>query len=200
MAKKKLLPAETTDLAGMAKKIEGESDRGVALIIAAWVDDALGDLLKAYLVQDGKAIEEMFKQMAPLSTFSAKIKAAYLVGLIDKRLLDNLDTIREIRNDFAHSRIDLTFQAESVRARCMNLMYRNMAEASGDPAPPGASPPSPRKAFVATGLVLAGYFIDLRGKLHPVEVAQPSVFDGYGQSLAGALKKLIVAKAREMRS
>src|SRR5262245_8018990 len=73
--------------------LAGESDRAVALIVAAWVDDALGDLLRAYLVQDAKVIEEMFKPMAPLSTFSAKIKAAHLVGLIDKRQFENLDTI-----------------------------------------------------------------------------------------------------------
>ena len=64
MTKKKPAPVQTTDLAGMAKKIEGESDRGAALIIAAWVDDALGDLLKAYLVQEAGVIEEMFTQMA----------------------------------------------------------------------------------------------------------------------------------------
>lgn len=200
MATKKLPPAQTADLAGMANRLAGESDRGAALTVAAWVDDALGALLKAYLVQDAKVIEEMFKQMAPLSSFSAKIKAAYLVGLIDRRQFDNLDTIRVIRNDFAHSRTDVTFEDQSVNARCLNLMFRNVAEASGQPTPPGASPPSPRKAFCATGLVLAGYYIDLLGMIEPLESVQADVFDGYAQNLASALRNLIATKAKEASS
>ena len=158
-------PPETSDLAGMAKKLEGESDRAVALIIAAWVDDSLGHLLKAYLVQDAKVIEHIFDGMAPLSSFSANQSVAYLVGLIDRKQFNNSRHHPRHPQRLAHSRTDLTFEDQRVRARCMNLMFRNMAEVSGEPRPPSdASLPSPRKAFAASGLILAGYFMELRAE------------------------------------
>jgi hypothetical protein len=200
MSRKKAPPPESSDLVGMAKTIEPESDRAAALIIAAWVDDALTGLLKAYLVQEPKVIKEMFQRMAPLSTFSSRIKAAYLVGLIDKHQYDNLETIRDIRNDFAHSRANLTFQNESIRARCGNLMIRSLAEASGERTKRGGSPPNPRRAFIATALVLSGYYLELREKIEPLGAGQPEVFGGYVQKIAEVMRDLIVSRAKESQS
>src|SRR5215216_1518415 len=109
MVKPKKAPPESADLTGMAARLQRESDRGCALIVASWVDDALTDFLKAYLVQDAKIIDDLFRPMGPLGSFSAKISMAYLRGLIDRTMFDNLNTIREVRNDFAHSRADISF-------------------------------------------------------------------------------------------
>ncbi len=40
---------------------------------------------------------------APLGTFSARIKAAYSLGLINKSQFDDLERLRKIRNEFAHT-------------------------------------------------------------------------------------------------
>jgi hypothetical protein len=40
---------------------------------------------------------------APLATFSAKIRLAYALSIFGSSTRDDLDTIREIRNAFAHS-------------------------------------------------------------------------------------------------
>ena len=73
------------EVAEMAAKLKDESDRGAALIVAAWVDDALTEMVVNHLVRDDAVIiEEMFRPMGPLGSFSSKIRLAYLIGNISK--------------------------------------------------------------------------------------------------------------------
>lgn len=98
-----------------------ESDRGCALYAAAYLDRALSDLLFVSLVAHKKIEEDLFKSSAPLSTFSARIKMAYYLGKLPPSGRRDLETIRSIRNDFAHHPEYIDFTAQSIRARCDNL-------------------------------------------------------------------------------
>jgi len=114
------------------KALTSESDRGCALFAAAYLDKSLSDLLYVSLVENKKIEEDLFKSQGPLSTFSARIKFAYYLGKISPSERRDLDVIRAIRNDFAHHAEEMTFDIQSVRDRCTNLVHQ-WHEASARP-------------------------------------------------------------------
>jgi hypothetical protein len=182
------------ELAEMAAKLKDETDRGVALIVAAWIDDALTDFVIGHLLRDEDAIEAMFGGIGPLGTFSSKIKLAYLTRMIGKSIYDNLETIRGIRNEFAHSRKDLKFSEPSINARCNNLMLKRLTgdEATG----PGKDQFSPRKAYVATSLVLTGYFIEMRHAPTFSTDGKVEYFEGFKKTMADEMLEMIKEMAK----
>lgn len=100
-----------------------ESDRGCALFAAAFLDKALSDLLYLSLVEDKRIEKDLFEGTAPLSSFSARIKLAFYLGKISKECRADLDTIRGIRNDFAHHAELISFDNQSIADRCRNLQF-----------------------------------------------------------------------------
>ena len=99
----------------------GESDRAAAILGAALLDAVLEELLLDVMVEGVKR-DEIFEGTAPLSSFSAKIRIAYSLGLISAQERRDLDRIRKIRNDFAHS-LDpnLSFGDPTVQNRARGL-------------------------------------------------------------------------------
>lgn len=114
------------------RALREESDRGCALFAAAYLDTALEALLKASFVEDRKVEGDLFEGTAPLSSFSAKIKLAYFLGIISDQCRRDLDTIRKIRNDFAHDATIISFETQSIADRCYNLGF-SCHEPDGSP-------------------------------------------------------------------
>jgi DNA-binding MltR family transcriptional regulator len=105
------------------RALTNESDRGCALFAAAFLDKALSDLLYLSLVSDKRIEKDLFEGTAPLSSFSAKIKLAFYLGKISKECRADLDTIRGIRNEFAHHAELMSFDDQSIADRCRNLQF-----------------------------------------------------------------------------
>lgn len=104
-----------------------ESNRGIALVAAALLDEALVALLErsvlSTLSDDSRRMDvrgQLFNDRGPLQTFSAKIDMAYVSGCIDEDDWKALHIVRRIRNAFAHS-ISLDFSDQSIQARIGNL-------------------------------------------------------------------------------
>lgn len=109
------------------KEIEGASDRAVVLLCCSVLDAQLEKLLHFYLL-DGydKKKKELFAHNGPLGNFSAKIEMSFFCGLISKHERDTIDTMRKIRNRFAHE-IELSdLEDEMVRNLCKNLTIPDM--------------------------------------------------------------------------
>ena len=107
--------------------LNGESNRGIALVAAAMLDEALLALLLrsilSTLSDDNSRIDvrgKLFDDRGPLQTFSAKIDMAYVSGCIDEDDWKALHIVRKIRNEFAHS-VSLDFSDQSIQARIGNL-------------------------------------------------------------------------------
>jgi DNA-binding MltR family transcriptional regulator len=79
-----------------------ETDRGCALMAAAYLDERLGEFMKGYFVDDSKVADDLLEQSRPLGTFSSRIDMAYALGLISEEEHRGLHPIRRIRNDFGH--------------------------------------------------------------------------------------------------
>jgi hypothetical protein len=96
-------------------QILGQLDEsGLVLALAAFDEEALGDLIEAFLIQGNSAKQLLEGFNAPLGTFSARIKMAYSLGLITKRQNADLDRLRRIRNEFAHNWEPVSFNDQKV--------------------------------------------------------------------------------------
>jgi len=100
-----------------------ESDRGVALTMAAFFDLTLAKLLRARFAsaKQSQLIEPLFGAFGPLSTFSAKIRISYAIDLLQEWMALDLNLVRQIRNEFAHSLEPKTF-SDPIIDKLVNRM------------------------------------------------------------------------------
>lgn len=102
-----------------------ESDRGAVLISATRLEEKLELLHRAHIEQKvaepKKLLEELFRPYAPLSSFSAKIQLAHAYGLIDAEDYADLNIIRKIRNDAAHTSVEFSFEPNEICQRITHL-------------------------------------------------------------------------------
>ena len=79
--------------------------RALVILASAKLDTQLRQAIEGFIwPKFGKARDEdeLFDGLNPLSSFSARIKIALRLGLIDKSLSDALNMLREVRNQAAH--------------------------------------------------------------------------------------------------
>lgn len=98
-------------------------ERGLVLTLAAFAEEALGDLLGQFMLPGDAANSLLNGFNAPLGTLSARIKAACALGLLTKRQEENLDRLRRIRNEFAHSWEPITFDNQAVASHIAALHF-----------------------------------------------------------------------------
>jgi hypothetical protein len=80
-----------------------ERGRGAVLVGVARVDAALESLLQAVLLPAAGATDTFFQPDRPLGSFGARITLAARLGLIEPPVAQALQTLRRVRNAFAHS-------------------------------------------------------------------------------------------------
>lgn len=97
-----------------------ESDRGAAILAGSFAEHALGQYLK-FRIRDKKVADELFNATGPLSSFSQRIAIAYAFDLISSALYKDFETIRKIRNRFAHHPLDTTFNTNDIKQLCEAL-------------------------------------------------------------------------------
>ena len=99
-----------------------ESARGTVLISASYIENQLGEIISAFLLDDKSSKKLLEGFAAPLGTFSARTNAAKALGLISAEEYLEIETIRKIRNEFAHNH-RITFSDPRIVAMCRNLKY-----------------------------------------------------------------------------
>jgi len=102
-------------------EFQKETDRGAAVLGAAYVDQALEHLLRKRLLGGNKLKDELLSTDKPLGSFSARIKVAFAVGALHKTAYHDLEIIRRIRNEFAHQTMGFSFQNPGIASRCQQL-------------------------------------------------------------------------------
>ena len=164
MGKKQNKPPTMDELVRLLADIFEESDRSYALIMSAWLDDAVGEIIRAQFIEHSTSADELLTGDAPLATFSARTKIAYCLRLIDGRVKRDLDTIRSVRNEFAHQRDNISFSSPSVVSKCANFALiteiRSIISSSADI--------SPRTNFMLVSSHLLIYLLD-----RPREITRP---------------------------
>jgi DNA-binding MltR family transcriptional regulator len=105
-----------------------ETDRGCALMAAAFLDFELSRLLEARLVDNSKIFKTLSSNNGPLSSFSSKIDIAYMFGLLSENARKDLHILRKIRNEFAHKHECINFENDEIAHRCNELKLKNTPE------------------------------------------------------------------------
>ena len=109
------------DDAGWLTEFQSETERGAAILCAAFLDSSIGALIENYLVDDAKELDRLFDPGMPLSNFVLRAKMAYALGLITKGALEDIKILAKVRNKFAHKLHGLAFETPAVAKECMKL-------------------------------------------------------------------------------
>lgn len=127
------------------QSLNAETDRGCALMAAAYLDAELEKLLRKYFVSNDMVQTELLRQSGPLGSFSSRIDLAYLLGLLGAKARRDLHLIRKIRNEFGHVSTPLNFNDAALASRC-SALYHDAYE----------NTTSPRRKFIRTALGILG--------------------------------------------
>jgi len=109
------------DIEALEAELYDGPDRGAAIVLGSVVERALVKLLRNHMRDEG--ISELFRYPAPLSDFGSKIQIAYALKLFGVKTRKDLNIIRSLRNQFAHSRMPIEFTTPVVKACCDELIY-----------------------------------------------------------------------------
>ncbi len=109
------------DFSAFLTEFQSETDRGAALVGAALLDQKFSDILRAFMVKSKLTDELLDGTNPPLGTFSARIKIAFSLALIDADELHECDVIRKVRNEFAHRAHRTTFADTKISKLCGRL-------------------------------------------------------------------------------
>jgi DNA-binding MltR family transcriptional regulator len=113
------LSAERTDR--FFEDLQKETDRGTALLAAAFLEDVLEASLRAYFVDDKGEADKLLVGDSPLGCLSARARLAYCLGLLGPDEYRDLNLVREIRNAFAHAARLVSFEDPGVKDQCREL-------------------------------------------------------------------------------
>lgn len=112
------------------------SDRATVVMSGSFVEASLERLLLSKMRNDlnGADKQKLFEYEGAAGTFSSKIILAYAFNVIGKHTRHDLDIIRLLRNEVAHSKMPFNFKAPEVRAVCDQF---RIVEVSGSTIPHG---------------------------------------------------------------
>jgi DNA-binding MltR family transcriptional regulator len=125
------------------------SDRAVAIIAGSLVEARVRTALEETFHRNASIENEMFRSSGPLGSFSAKIKLAFLVGIISKEAYKELETLKDIRNRFAHYLDIKDFKSERICVWCNNL---KLIEKYFQEAKPHTDLPNPHNLHLVMGI------------------------------------------------
>jgi len=146
-----LIDSGTEDIFKFQFLLLKETDRGVALMSAAYLENSLEFLLKKYFIKNISSKDDPFNKYGFLSSFSSKIDLTYMLGLISYKTKQELNQIRKMRNTFAHSADFIDFDKQSLSDKCDNLNEYKKLEDS-----------SPRDIFIDAVFRLSGIIYTTR--------------------------------------
>jgi DNA-binding MltR family transcriptional regulator len=105
-----------------AKLFSEKNDWTLAMTAASLLESTLEIAIeKNFRPLNASERRDLFDGTSPLTTFSAKIKMTYALDIIGRMTRDDMDCIRDIRNAFAHTRVDLSFDQEYVVRVCNKI-------------------------------------------------------------------------------
>ncbi|MGA3302097.1 MAG: MltR family transcriptional regulator [Methylovirgula sp.] len=108
---------------GRVAQTQVEPDYEAALLSASLLEYMLMQAIRTKFISLGKdALESIFEtEGGPISTFSAKIKIAYALGIMTAPTKSQIELIKSIRNHFAHHKDKCSFDEASIKSECAKL-------------------------------------------------------------------------------
>lgn len=116
-----MLLSTAKDLADFIEELKQETDRGLALVAAALIDDRLTETLRSFFCDVPSTAKLLDEGNAALGTFSSRSDACYALGLIDEHEFNEIALLRKIRNEFAHAKHGTSFLTPRIQGLCSSL-------------------------------------------------------------------------------
>lgn len=139
--------------------------RAEAVTLAALLESTIESaMLRRFVPLSRTDRKDLFEGVAPLATFSAKIRLGYALNMYGRKTRADLDNIREIRNAFAHARTKINFRTREVDIVCQRI---TLAERALKPMYPNLNLKFGNNYFGSL-LVLVGWFDNI-GRLDDSE-------------------------------
>lgn len=181
MGKKK--PPQSADdlrkqIGPFLESLQEETDRGAALVAAAYLDSSLRELVRKAWVDDSKVASRLLDDGAPppVGSFSLRTSLAYMMGLISPQLYRMISKIRVIRNIFGHEHGPKSFEEPEISEECRKLMEQDSFWAVSK----RILPEKPRFVFLASASVAANQLALLElGAKHALPKKDPEVHQAF---------------------
>lgn len=107
------------------EEFNNETPRAAVIISGAFLDSLLRDLLSSFMIENDKIVDELLgtenNSDTPLSSFGARMKLAYCLGLISHIEYNDLKCIKLVRNKFAHKLHGYSFEEKEIIKYCDKL-------------------------------------------------------------------------------
>lgn len=121
MGKRRTIPPLeelSQDSARFVEDVQQETDRGVALVAVAFLEDVLGALIRTLCIDDPDAVRSLLNRHWSIDT---RADLAYCLGLIPRGMRDDIEVITGIRNHFGHGHRPASFTDPEVFKECERL-------------------------------------------------------------------------------
>ena len=106
----------------VAEALSDEFDRACVILVASWADHFLRiKLANEFSDGNSRARSSLFSSNGPFATFSAKLNVAFCANWIDRDVYHDLNVLRELRNEFAHSIDSHSLNDETFRSKIATL-------------------------------------------------------------------------------
>ena len=138
----------------IVEELEQQTDRGAAIIGAAFVESLLRQSLESRLrlqtSLERRTAKGLFGTMGPLSSFSAKIDLGVLLGLYPEGVRGDLHRLRDVRNQFAHEHEPRNFAYPKISEICAEFWLPHNLFIVATSAGPQAFPADARGRYILT--------------------------------------------------
>lgn len=139
------LPKLPEEISAVFSELHNGSDRASAIVGGAYVESELENALIRSMHKDETITKELFKFTGALGSFGAKIQVGKLTGLYGYEFYRDLETIKKIRNQFAHSVSIRSFDVQPMTDWTGNLKtYQDWFDVARQF---GTAPETPRRRF-----------------------------------------------------
>jgi len=110
-------PSKDQEFKKFIEEIEKESERGMAIICHAYIDDLIKEILKKRLIKD----KDFLKSLEKLISFSRLLTLCYITGVVTEEEKEEITLLNKIRNKFAHNRKVNSFRMANIPDLCNRL-------------------------------------------------------------------------------
>ena len=154
-------------------EMEKESDRATAILLGAELDDTLAQILEKHLLpprskKDSGAIAK---------SFYARIELSNRLGLIHPLFHHELHLIKDVRNEFAHKKLGVTFESTEVQALISKLIFPKafdkfiLIKATMQPELADLASQDSRERFILSGAILLHRLNSIQEQVSQVQIS-----------------------------
>jgi len=166
---KTTIPPEqlSAEVQALCNVLNDSPDVACVVVSAAFLNSAMRMLLDKSFVRSEK-VNSLLNSPTALRSYAVRNDLLYSLGVIDDWLHSDLETLGKIRNEVAHSHIELSFGEPKISDLCSELLGWKQVFPSKEDREPSPAPDSKqfltvaRNKFILSVLLVANRLI-MRG-------------------------------------